>query len=165
MVSIKCYLSVALQLIVMVTFINSKALGRNVVNTVCPISRQAEDSTWLLYGMPPKCYVAGSQGPCNFNQFLLPMSQNSNHGHCVSSHGTTSNLNSGDRHGHKETDIGQKLRTHKRIKRQYVQRPRYGNIVCPAGYACRVGNSIPRNRCRDGYIWSERRQQCIPSRG
>ncbi|CAL8071059.1 unnamed protein product [Orchesella dallaii] len=155
MVPLKRFLSIVLQLIIIEEFINSKALGRNVVDTAfCPISRQPGGSTWLLHGMPPKCYVAGLQGPCDFNQVFLPKSQNSNHGQCMPlSHANIHKLNSGD----KVHYISQKLASYdfNRIKRQtdlvYVQ-PEEPSVP---GF---ISKDI---LCSNGTFWSISRGQCM----
>ncbi|CAL8071053.1 unnamed protein product [Orchesella dallaii] len=119
-------------------------------------------STWLLHGMPPKCYQAGSQGPCDFNQVFLPKSQNSNHGKCMSlSHDSIRKLISGDR----EHDISQKFVSYNRIKRQITTDISEGDVneggepsYPGPGF---IGKDIPKIECRDDEVWSELRKRCV----
>ncbi|CAL8091331.1 unnamed protein product [Orchesella dallaii] len=39
----------------------------------CP--KSIEGNTWLYYGEPPRCFLAGIQGPCFQNQHLAPQRQ------------------------------------------------------------------------------------------
>ncbi|CAL8071047.1 unnamed protein product [Orchesella dallaii] len=155
MTSIKSFLNVVSQLIIIETFINAKALGKSVVNTgFCPTSSQTGGSTWLLYGMPPKCYVAGLKGPCEFNQVLLPKSQDSNYGQCMSSssYDILIELNSQDG----KQDISQKLESYNRIKRQIIPSHAIGEA-----HETSSGHGIPRGDCPVGTVWSEIRKRCI----
>ncbi|CAL8071051.1 unnamed protein product [Orchesella dallaii] len=146
MFSIKFSL-IVLQHLVIFTLTTELVLGSSLKNTeICPITSSSEtgEPTWLLHGSPPKCYAAGSQGPCEPTEVLNPIHPNSNKGICVPVPVTEP-----------KPDVEQKVITQSKKKRQTKRRHERSANASP---------EIVINSCPEGYYYSDTLARCRRSR-
>ncbi|CAL8071061.1 unnamed protein product [Orchesella dallaii] len=133
------------------------SLGGSTKTTTCPTTRENSGSSkWLLYGMPPKCFAAGLQGPCDPNQVLIPTptSLNSDYGVC-----TTNNLTQYQKKIH--MDLKSEMRNSRGKRQTKWLRNSLGKGKTPGRYGA---NGIPKNACPSHQTYNFKLQRCTNSR-
>ncbi|CAL8071063.1 unnamed protein product [Orchesella dallaii] len=134
----------------------------NISTENCPPSSQVGDSVWLLYGMPPKCYETGLQGPCKSHQIFQRINSHSNYGVCMLRSSTVSHpqklLNEEEKKLREMQYLREELSSCRRQLRMKISE---GEIDSPDGSQGGGYVWIRRNRCPNGQFFSRISKKCI----